>query len=495
MKSSRALIILLAIMFIIPSICKAEVINLNIYLNKVQKQYRKLSKSQEILDLEKEIRNSAGGAYIRLSGDTQKIENNDSYTHHTDASKEREKVELSYSQDFKYGPNVELTLGSYKDRTVSTYSDTLENYKSGISLHLSQDLYKNLIKKFYSDQYNDLFYESQKKIEEMKENYVIYQAILLYINYLESKEAANLTGNSIDYIKETINAIDEKQETLFKKIRLANLEIEKDNLALNLKSSKLKQIELKYQMTALIGEKYDEVEFADNSLDRDSVLEKYKFYIDKIYNSELEKGTLAIKLQKLAIKNIKNNFNPSIRLLGRLGLYRNADYFSDTIDLSRTNEKDYSIGLSTRINIFNPRNKFEMRQEEFRLKEIEEKQTALLKEKQNKNFVNERQKAIIDGKIKILMQKITNLQKNLELQKSYMANILETKELSSRDTDYEINKFISLLHQFENAELDLYSKKLSWVERYILKRYENKYPKDITFDYDYRDIGGKPVKY
>ena len=118
-----------------------------------------------------------------------------------------------------------------------------------------------------------------------------------------------------------------------------------------------------------------------------------------------------------------------------------------------------------------------------------------MKEKQNKNVVNERQKTIIDGKIKILMQKITNLQKNLELQKNYMANIIETKELSSRDTDYEINKFISLLHRFENAELDLYSKKLSWVERYILKYQENKYPKDRTFNYDYRDTDDHPIKY
>ena len=143
--------------------------------------------------------------------------------------------------------------------------------------------------------------------------------------------------------------------------------------------------------------------------------------------------------------------------------------FSDSFDFT---SKEYSIGLNASLYPFNFRNGFEVEKQNIELQELEEKYKNLVSEKDNKIYENKMRIKSNEEENLILKNKLLLSKEKLFLQRDFILSILNSKEISPRDIDYEISKYITLINDYQEEQFECFYNNFSWIGDFYMKMYD-----------------------
>ena len=487
---------------LLPVCANAQAVDLDSFLKQVWTKYQKINREKEILALENQLVNSGEAASVNLRHRYERDNQNHYYYGNLESDYViNNRTELRYDQKLKFGPKITLQADlshqeiDGRDRYNYPYPqmDTT-TVKNRISLQVTQSLYKDLMKEFYISEANDLFYKSKEQVATAKEQYVLFKAVTAYTRHQSLQERARLISESSRLLTETIAQLEANPGTLAKKLKIQQLKNSLNNISHRQLAADDEMLDSKYYLCSLIGEKLDSpgLAFTDNNLNRSTVVQKYTGFINDLYKSELAVRESEIKAQEVKIKEV-NNLSAIDPYIG--GSYMLADQQPSLEKAWEFHSRpNYSIEAGLNFSPYNPQNNLKVEIEQVRLKELKLKYEETAKELNNKLNLNSLQLITQEKKIKIYDNEIKILTENVSLQKDYLAQILNSGELTAADTYTEINRYTSLLYDLENARASVFAENISWVENvynnisaYGYARYLNGYTyrRDNDYYYEY----------
>lgn len=457
---------------LLPVCANAQAVDLDSFLKQVWTKYQKINREKEILTLENQLVNSGEAATVNLQHSYERNNQNRSYINNfeTDYAIDN-KTTLNYDQKFKFGPKVTMQAeqihqkldGKDHSHYPALHKDT-SNVRNVISLQVTQSLYRGLMREFYISEANDIYYKSKEQVATAKEQYVLFKAVKAYTEHQSLQEKIRLTAESGRQLSETIAFLESTPGTLAKKLKIQQLKNALNNISYRQLEADDELLDSKYYLCSLIGEKLDQkgLSFTDNNLNRTTVMQKYTGFINDLYKSELAVRESEIKAQEVKIKYVNNLSAIDPYIGGRYSLTDQQPSLEKAWEFhSRPN---YRIEAGLSFSPYNPQNDLQVEIEQVQLKELRQKYEETQKELDNKLNLNAQQLTVQDKKLKIYENEIKVLIENISLQKDYLAQILNSGELTSADTYTEINRYTNLLNYLENVRSSAFAENLSWVE-------------------------------
>ena len=465
MEIKKFFLIILLLLSFVPSVLLSEVIDLDTFLKKTLTYFREKELNDEFLQIRKDEIYADTSPKFTISNEISKQKD-----YQYDEEYNEIDTRFNFSKKSKFGTTITSSLSN----SGNTRND--KELETGYTFELSQSLYKDLLNQFYYYKKGEYKYQDYKLRIKLFEEYILKQALFAYIDYIELKNKNKEIDNSLSLIQKYIFSLKEKvNSNPIGNITLTDLAIEKNNKDLQKRTYNSILLESKAKLASFIGVKTDDVDFEDSSLLKDNPIDRYIAYQESIFAYDIAAEKIKLKFLEITVKESKNQFHPTINLFVRANSNKTSAKFFDSFNhFKDTEDKSYTIGIKSDITLFNKPNRLRILENELRLRKAKQMLNHSLIFQHNSLNTLYEQKKIQENQQKLLKQQINFLEKQIGLQYNLVENKISSTDAQQRDTDYEVQKLISLINKLEYYKLKLFNNKIKLYNKYIidpLKRY------------------------